>query len=83
MKEKKFLVSLNAIDKVKKFVNIISSFDADFDLVSGRYVIDGKSIMGVFSLDLTKHIELIVHYEDDADIVKIEAAIADFIVKEN
>lgn len=83
MKEKKFLVSLNAIDKVKKFVNIITGFIADFDLVSGRYVIDGKSIMGVFSLDLTKHIELIVHYEDDADIVKIEAAIADFIVKEN
>ncbi len=45
-------ISLNSIDKVKAFVNEISKFDCDFDLVSGRYVIDAKSIMGIFSLDL-------------------------------
>ncbi len=44
-------VSLNSIDKVKTFVNDINRFDFDFDLVSGRYVIDAKSIMGIFSLD--------------------------------
>ena len=44
-------ISLNSIDKVKAFVNEISKFDCDFDLVSGRYVIDAKSIMGIFSLD--------------------------------
>ena len=47
-------ISLNSIDKVKSFVNDISKFDFDFDLVSGRYVIDAKSIMGIFSLDLSK-----------------------------
>ena len=46
-------ISLNSIDKVKAFVNEISKFDCDFDLVSGRYVIDAKSIMGIFSLDLS------------------------------
>ena len=46
-------ISLNSIDKVKSFVNDLTKFDVDFDLVSGRYVIDAKSIMGIFSLDLS------------------------------
>ena len=59
-------VSLNSIGKVKSFVNVISQFDYDFDLISGRYVIDAKSIMGIFSLDLSKPIELAIHSEEDA-----------------
>ena len=58
-------ISLNSIDKVKTFVNVINRFDAEFDLVSGRYVIDAKSIMGIFSLDLSKPIELIIHADGD------------------
>lgn len=60
-------ISLNSIDKVKSFVNDISRFDTDFDLVSGRYVIDAKSIMGIFSLDLSKPIELSIHSEENVD----------------
>ncbi|MDY6286691.1 MAG: HPr family phosphocarrier protein [Bilifractor sp.] len=56
-------ISLNSIDKVKNFVNAISKYDFDFDLVSGRYVIDAKSIMGIFSLDLSKPIDLNIHTE--------------------
>ena len=56
-------ISLNSIDKVKAFVNDITKFDTDFDLVSGRYVIDAKSIMGIFSLDLSKPIDLCIHAE--------------------
>ena len=56
-------ISLNSIDKVKNFVNAISKFDFDFDLVSGRYVIDAKSIMGIFSLDLSKPIDMNIHTE--------------------
>ena len=59
-------ISLNSIDKVKSFVNDITKFDFDFDLVSGRYVIDAKSIMGIFSLDLSKPIELNIHSEGEA-----------------
>lgn len=58
-------ISLNSIDKVKSFVNDITKFDNDFDLVSGRYVIDAKSIMGIFSLDLSKPIDLSIHAEDN------------------
>ncbi|MDF2889179.1 MAG: Phosphotransferase system, phosphocarrier protein HPr [Lacrimispora sp.] len=60
-------ISLNSIDKVKSFVNDLTKFDTDFDLVSGRYVIDAKSIMGIFSLDLSKPIDLNVHSESAVD----------------
>ena len=60
-------ISLNAIDKVKSFVNDLSQFNVDFDLVSGRYVIDAKSIMGIFSLDLSKPIDLNIHADNNAD----------------
>lgn len=62
-------ICLNSIDKVKAFVNDISKFDSDFDLVSGRYVIDAKSIMGIFSLDLSKDIDLNIHAEDNIDSI--------------
>ena len=52
---------------VKSFVNDITKFDYDFDLVSGRYVIDAKSIMGIFSLDLSKPIDLNIHADDNVD----------------
>ena len=62
-------ISLNSIDKVKSFVNDITKFDYDFDLVSGRYVIDAKSIMGIFSLDLSRPIDLNIHAEENVDDV--------------
>ena len=65
-------ISLNSIDKVKSVVNDITKFDYDFDLVSGRYVIDAKSIMGIFSLDLSKPIDLNIHTEGGAeDVMKV------------
>ena len=58
-------ISLNSIDKVKSIVNDITKYDYDIDLVSGRYVIDAKSIMGIFSLDLSKDIDLNIHAEGE------------------
>lgn len=54
-------IKLNTISDVKEFVNITNRYDFDIDLVCGRYAIDGKSIMGIFSLDLTKIIEVQAH----------------------
>lgn len=59
-------ISLNTIVDVKEFVNIVARYDFEVDLVSGRYHIDGKSIMGIFSLDLSKPITLEV-YSDNCD----------------
>lgn len=71
-------ISLNSIEKVKSFVNNITKFDNDFDLVSGRYVIDAKSIMGIFSLDLSKAIDLNIHAEDNLD--EILKTLAPYII---
>ena len=62
-------ITLNSIDKVKNFVNDITRFNSDFDLVSGRYVIDAKSIMGIFSLDLSRPITLNIHNEDEIETI--------------
>ena len=69
MKMKTVQISLNSIDKVKSFVNEISKFDNDFDLVSGRYVIEAKSIMGIFSLDLSKPINLNIHADENMNAI--------------
>ena len=71
-------INLNSIDAVKSFVNAVTKFDSDFDLVSGRYVIDAKSIMGIFSLDLSKPIDLHIHASDNID--DILAALKPYIV---
>ncbi|MCI9217017.1 HPr family phosphocarrier protein [Lachnospiraceae bacterium 42-17] len=76
---KTVLISLNSIDKVKSFVNSITKFDYDFDLVSGRYVIDAKSIMGIFSLDLSKPIELNIH-AGEPDMDNILSSLKDYLV---
>ena len=71
-------ISLNSIDKVKSFVNDITKFNNDFDLVSGRYVIDAKSIMGIFSLDLSNPINLNIHAEENID--EIMTVLAPYII---
>ena len=73
-------ISLNSIDKVKSFVNeLVRYSDVDFDLVSGRYVIDAKSIMGIFSLDLSKPIDLNIH-ADEGEIEDILSHLAPYII---
>lgn len=72
-------ISLNSIDKVKSFVNAITQFNFDFDLISGRYVIDAKSIMGIFSLDLSKPIDLAIH-ASDTDMSEIMEALKPYLV---
>jgi phosphotransferase system HPr-like phosphotransfer protein len=74
---KKTTVMLDSISAVKNFVNIVTAYDFEVDLASGRYAVDAKSIMGIFSLDLSKPIQLTAH-TDDAD--KFFAEIKEFIV---
>ena len=61
-------IILNSIDAVKNFVNIVTVYDFDVDLVSGRYVVDAKSIMGIFSLDLSKPIKVEIHSDNCSDV---------------
>ena len=75
---KTFDLLLSSINDVKDFVNIVSKYDFDVDLPSGRYVVDAKSIMGIFSLDLSKPIKVEVH-SDDCD--KFMEELDKFIIK--
>lgn len=63
-------VSLASINDVKNFVNIVAKYDFDIDLVSDRYVVDAKSIMGIFSLDLTKPIGVNLHTDNADEIME-------------
>lgn len=66
MKETK--IKLSNVQDIREFVNVIILADYDVDLVQGRYVIDAKSIMGIFSLDLLSPITLVAH-TDNADVI--------------
>lgn len=74
-------INLNSIEKVKSFVNEITKFEAEFDLVSGRYVIDAKSIMGIFSLDISKPIDLNIHADTETETNEILDAIRPYVVE--
>ena len=72
-----FEIKLVSINDVKDFVNLTLKFGYDLDLVSGRYHIDAKSIMGILSLDLSKPITLVAHSDDTK---QLEAEIERFRV---
>ena len=76
---KSFKLMLRSIDEVKTFVEAASSFPCEIDVVSGRYIIDAKSIMGLFSLDLAKPIQADIH-GSDSEIVRFEELIKQYIV---
>lgn len=65
---KTFNITLSSIVEVKEFVNIVNRYQYDVDLTSGRYIVDAKSIMGIFSLDLSKPIKVDIHAESCEDL---------------
>ncbi|NMB95092.1 MAG: HPr family phosphocarrier protein [Clostridiaceae bacterium] len=67
---KSFNIMLRSITDVKDFVNIVNKYDFDVDLSSGRYIVDAKSIMGIFSLDLSKPIKLEAYTDDCENFCK-------------
>lgn len=79
---KTFAVNLNGIASVKEFNNVVCKFDEDADLLSGHYTIDAKSIMGCFSLDLSKPVMVQLHTTDPAILKNFEESIKPFMVEE-
>ena len=78
MKTVQISFDTDTLAKVKSFVNEVTKFDNEFDLVSGRYVVDAKSIMGIFSLDLTKPNTLNIHTDENVD--KILDTLKDYLI---
>jgi phosphotransferase system HPr-like phosphotransfer protein len=63
-------IKLSSIQDVRNFVDIVSRYDMEIDLASGRYVVDAKSIMGIFSLDLLKPITLTAHGDEVNELME-------------
>ncbi len=72
-------ISFKSFEKVQEFVNVITNCEGNFDLVSGRYLVDAKSIMGIYSLNLTNVLRLDIHNDEVAD--KVIPALKEFIVE--
>ena len=82
--EKEILINLNSVKKVKEFINKVSKYDSNeitLDLISGRYIIDAKSIMGIFSLDLSKNLTLRILTKDENLIKNLIEDIKIYIIK--
>ena len=63
-------VNLNSIERVKNFVNQIVKIESDIDLICGRYILDSKSIMAIFSINLNNKLKLVLHSDDEDEIRK-------------
>lgn len=79
--ENEFYVIVNTVDRVKEFVKIVEKVECDIDIVYGRYIIDAKSIMGIFSLDLSKKLMVRVHSTDAKECDEIKAKLDSFLAR--
>lgn len=77
-----FNIKLDSVDKVKEFVKATNKIEPDMDLIVGRYIIDAKSIMGIFSVDLTRTLRLKIHSDNANECEKVKKMIDKFIVVE-
>ena len=68
----KFNVKLNNIETLKNFISDISKFESNIDAVRGRYVIDAKSIMGMFSIDLSQSVDILIYSDNERELKKFE-----------
>lgn len=76
-----FYIKVDSVDKVKDFVKVTNKIIPDMDLIVGRYIIDAKSIMGIFSVDLTRKIRLKIHSDNEKECTGIRKKLEKFIVE--
>lgn len=79
MNNKRAFINLNNVERVKKFVVEVSNFESDVDIIANRYIIDAKSIMGIFSLNLSEPLLVEIRSDDEEEICKFNEIIKDFI----
>lgn len=77
---KSFKMRLKSIQDVKEFIEAVTMCEFDVDVCRDRYMIDGKSVLGLLSFDLSKELEVTLHTDKESDISKTEEKLAKFIV---
>ena len=75
-----YMIRLETMEKVKKFISVIGTFENDIDIVSGRYVINAKSLLAIFSLDLAKKLQMVIHDASEQEIERLEKVMEEFRV---
>lgn len=80
VKKNEYILDLSTIEKAKKFNSIALSFKEDIDLIKGRYVLDAKSILGIFSIDISNPVNVKIHTDNDEVSEKFYKSILEFIV---
>lgn len=78
---KTYTITLNQIDKIRKFNEQILSFESDIDITKGRYIIDAKSLIGLFTIDLAEPFNVVIHSDDKDELEKFDKFIQEFIKK--
>ena len=76
-------IKLDTIDKVKKFIGIVDKFENDIDIISGRYLVNAKSIMAIFSLELTRPLSVIIHDASMRDVARLQEFMEEFKTDED
>lgn len=76
--ETKIRVLLNDFSRIKKFSSEVCKFESDIDLVKDRYVIDAKSTMGIFTLDLSAPVTVVIHSDNEEEIKRFNEAMEEF-----
>ena len=71
-------IILNTLERVKRFGNIAIKFDSDIDVIRNKYIVDGKSILGIFTLDLRQPVDAEIHSNDEEEIRKFNEAMEEF-----
>lgn len=74
----KIKINLNDFTKAKKFINEVVKFDSDIDAIKDRYIVDAKSIVGIFTLDLSKPITVVIHSDDEEEIERFNKVMEEF-----
>lgn len=74
----KVTVMLNDFNKIRKFTTEVSGFESDIDLVRGRYIIDAKSIVGIFTLDLSEPVDVVLWSENEEEINRFKKIMKEF-----
>ena len=75
----KITVTLNDFIKIKNFSSEVVKFESDIDLVKGRYIIDAKSTIGIFTLDLSSPVDVVIHSDDEDEIKRFNEVMEEFI----
>ena len=75
----KITVALNDFIKIKNFSSEVVKFESDIDLVKGRYIIDAKSTIGIFTLDLSSPVDVVIHSDDEDEIRRFDEVMEEFI----